>query len=62
MVPPLYEGERTNFSTCFKEMSATIFLRRLWKILQLTISIRPPNLSRQYKRQVLLPTRDLLGM
>ena len=28
----------------FKEMSATIFLRRLWKIPQLTTSIRPPNL------------------
>src|SRR5262245_61538591 len=25
-------------------MSATIFLRRLWKIPQLTTSIRPPNL------------------
>jgi hypothetical protein len=25
-------------------MSATIFLRRLWKILQLTMSIRPPKL------------------
>jgi hypothetical protein len=27
----------------FKGMSAMIFLRRLWKISQLTTSIRPPN-------------------
>jgi hypothetical protein len=45
MVPPLSEGERTNFSTCFKEMSTTIFLRRLWKILRLTTSIRQPIMN-----------------
>jgi hypothetical protein len=39
--PP--KPQRSNSSRAFEEMSAMIFLRRLWKIPQLTTSIRLPN-------------------
>jgi hypothetical protein len=37
-VQAVADDGRTNFSACFKEMSAMVFLRRLWKIPKLVKS------------------------